>query len=159
MPNRRGRWALGLSCSLILLLLGPGAAAAAVLVPASGGFVQTSFAQTNVRTVDGVTLFDFTETDTLTGTFAGTSVLHGACVVRATGAGTCVARETFTGSVAGRAGTAEFQDVIALEPGGAAHGRFAVVGGMGDLGGLHGTGTFQGAHGAGTYTGQLVFAP
>jgi hypothetical protein len=60
--------------------------------------------------------------------------------------------------VAGQSGMLEFQDEVALEPGGASQGRFAVVGGTGALGGLHGTGTFQGASGAGTYTGQLAAA-
>jgi hypothetical protein len=141
----------------VLLLLLPGLATAATM-PASGSFVQTSFVQTNVRTVNGVTLFDFTETDALTGTFVGTTVIEGSCVVRSTGAGTCVARETLTGSVAGRTGTAVFQDFIALEPDGTAHGHFAVVDGTGNLVSLHGSGTFQGVGGSGTYEGHIVFA-
>jgi hypothetical protein len=159
LPNRRLLWTLYLSCSLLLLLLWPGTAAAApVLMTASGGFTRTSFTQENVRQIDGITLFDFTETDTLTGTFEGSSVIHGSCIVRATGAGTCLARETFTGKVAGKTGTVEFQDFITLEPSGAAHGRFVIVGGTGELANLRGSGSFEGTpEGTGTYTGQIVF--
>ena len=163
-PARRGRWLLALPLCLALGLLGatPVAAAGPRLgsVPISGTFVQTSFVPSNTRTVDGVTLFDFTEQDTLTGSFTGTSVLQGSCVVRASGQGVCRARETFTGTVDGRSGTAEFQDVSFLDQTtGAIHGSFAIVSGTGQLANLHGHGTFQGVGTTGTYTGQVVAAP
>jgi hypothetical protein len=161
---RCGRWLLVLPLCLALALLGaPPVAAAGPRLgsgPISGSFRQTSFVPSNTRTVDGVTSFDFTEQDTLTGSFTGTSLLQGSCVVRASGQGVCRARETFTGTVDGRSGTAEFQDVSFLDQTtGAIRGSFTIVGGTGDLANLHGRGTFQGVGTTGTYAGQVVVAP
>src|SRR5919201_6225654 len=109
---RRPRWLVALSLSLAVLLPAANpAAAAGPPIPASGSVVQTSFVQSNIRSADGVTLFDFTEHDTLTGTFSGTSVIEGSCQVQASGQGECHAVETFTGDVAGQTGTVEFHDV------------------------------------------------
>jgi hypothetical protein len=146
----------------LLALAAPAAPAAAAGPPvaASGAVVTTFFEQSNVRTAGAVTRFDFTQHDTLTGTFEGTTVITGACVVQATGAGECHARETFTGTVNGVAGTVDFVVVIRLAaPPSPATGRFVVVGGSGGLANLHGMGTFEGTGGTGTYAGQLVFAP
>jgi Protein of unknown function (DUF3224) len=110
--------------------------------------------------VDGVTLFDFTEHDTLAGSFTGTSVLQGSCVVRASGQGVCQARETFTGTAFGQSGTVQLQDVsFTDQTTGAIHGTFTIVGGTGNLANLHGHGTFQGMGTTGTYAGQVVVAP
>jgi hypothetical protein len=134
------------------------AAAAGPPTPATGSFVPTSFEQSNIRSADGVTLFDFTEHDTISGTFTGTGVFHGSCVVRASGHGVCKAFETFSGTVGGRTGTLQFRDVIFLDPSGASHGTFTIVGG-GSLANVHGHGTFQRSGTTGTYTGRLVLAP
>ena len=100
---RRGRWlaALPLSLAWWLLAAHPAAAAGPPVV-VSGIFAQTSFVQSNVPSADGVTVFDFTEQGTLAGSFTGTSVLEGSCVVPASGRGVCQARETFTGTVGGQ---------------------------------------------------------
>jgi Protein of unknown function (DUF3224) len=139
----------------LLLAAGP-AAAAGPPIAASGSFVQDSFVQSNIRSAGGVTLFDFTEHDTLSGTFGGTSVIEGSCAVQASGRGQCRGVETFTGDVAGQAGTAVFHDVITLEPTGASHGRFTITGGSLNV---RGQGTFQGTGTSGTYTGLLVIGP
>ena len=149
---------LPLSVALLLLVTSP-AVAAGTRVTASGTFRQTSFVPSNVRSAGGVTLFDFTEHDTLSGTFSGTSVIRGSCVVRSSGSGVCHAVETFTGTVAGQPGTVQFQDVVSLSETGGSQGTFVIVGGTGDLANLHGSGTFQGIMGAGTYTAQVLFAP
>ena len=159
--TRRTRRMLTLPLALaVLLLAAHPAAAAGPPSTASGSFTQVSFVPTHFRSAGGVTLFDFTEQDALSGTFSGTSVLHGSCVVRASGQTVCQALETFTGTVAGHAGTVQFRDVVFLDQTtGAAHGSFAIVGGTGDLANLHGHGTFQGMGPTGTYTAQIVFAP
>jgi hypothetical protein len=154
-------WLLALTLPFALLLAGSNLVQAAnPHLQASGGFVQTSFEQSNIRSSGGVTRFDFVEHDTLSGTLTGTSVIRGSCVVRASGYGVCRAFETFTGTVEGESGTARFHDVIFLNlTTGAAHGTFTVVSGTADLANLHGHGTFEGTGGAGTYAGQLLFAP
>ena len=145
---------------LVLPILATPLSAAGPLLAASGSVVQTSFVQTNVRTAGGATLFDFTETDTLTGTFSGTSVIHGQCVLRQSGQGTCTARERFTGTVNGQSGTVDFADVIHILDVtiGAATGSFAVIPG-GSLSTVRGSGTFEGAGGVGTYSGRILVAP
>jgi hypothetical protein len=115
----------------------------------------------NFRTAGANTFFDFTEHDSLSGTFTGTSVIQGSCVTHASGQTICQAVETFTGTVAGRCGAGDsvrFRDVVRIGPTGAAQGSFTVVGGTGALASVHGHGTFQGAS-TGTYTAKLVFAP
>ena len=158
---RRVGWLVTLPFSAALLLLAANpAAAAGPMIEASGTFVRTSFVQSNVRTVGGVTRFDFTQTDALSGTLSGTNVLQGSCVVPASGETVCHASETFTGTAAGQSGRLQQRDVTFRDPTtGASHAIFVVVGGTGGLANLHGSGTFQGIMGAGTYTAQVFFAP
>jgi hypothetical protein len=143
-----------------LLLAATGAAAAGPPFEASGTVVATSIVQSNFRSADGVTFFDYREEDTLSGTFSGTSLLQTSCIVRASGQGVCHGGETFSGTVAGEAGTARFRDVVFFNATtGVFHGTFTTLGGTGSLARLRGHGTFQGANGSGTYTARLVFAP
>ncbi len=146
---------------LVLPVLATPLSAAGPPLQASGSFSQTSFVQSNIRAAGPVTLFDFTETDSLTGTLSGTSVIHGQCVLGQSGQATCTAREILTGTVNGHSGTVEFADVIHIHnvATGAATGSFTVVGGTGDLSTLHGHGTFEGSGGSGTYSGRLLIAP
>ena len=153
---------LGLLLPFAVLVFGAlPAAAAGPPIAGSGTFAQVSFAASNFRTAGGNTFFDFTEHDSLTGTFTGTSVINGSCVTHASGQTTCQAVETFTGTVAGQGGvgdTVTFRDVIAISPTGAASGSFTVIGGTGAFANVHGHGTFQGTS-TGTYTARIVFAP
>ena len=150
-------WLLAGSLGLAMMLsAAQPAAAAGPPITASGGFTQVSFVQSNVRGAGRTTHFDFTEHDSLTGTFDGTSVIDGSCVVRPSGQTVCHASEEFTGTVAGESGTATFNDVVFIDGTGAVHGAFSVITGTGDLTGLHGHGTFEGSAGTGTYTGRLV---
>jgi hypothetical protein len=137
------------------------AAAAGPPIAGSGSFQQLSFVPSNFRTAGGVTFFDFTEHDSLAGTFSGTSVIQGSCMTRASGQTLCVALETFTGTVAGQGGpgdTVVFHDVVTIDPTGMVAGAFAIVSGTGALASLHGHGAFQGTS-TGSYTALLVFAP
>jgi hypothetical protein len=160
MRSRRAVLALlGSMCAAVVLM--PGRAFAEVpSIAASGSYTVTSFVASNSRTEGQVTLFDFTGTEDLTGTFSGTVAFEGSCAVRPAGIASCVARETFTGTVAGPAGT-----VVWLAPAqlsldsGSISGKFIIVSGTGDLAGLHGEGTFAGSLGPGTYTGRFVLAP
>ena len=143
---------------LVALVASP--ASAAQRLQATGGVTQTSFTVTGTRAAGPITFLDFSETDALTGTFAGSSVLHGQCVVFPTGEALCKADETFTGTVAGESGTMDFKDLINLDMNtGAFQGRFTIVGATGELTNTHGQGTFSGTSPTGTYSGTLVIAP
>jgi hypothetical protein len=145
---------------LLLALLAPSAANAATRLTGSGEFTQTSFTVTGSRAAGGLTFLSFAETDTLTGALSGTSTLLGECIVFPSGEGMCKAEETFTGSVEGMSGTLQFHDVVAIDNNtGSVKGRFMIVGGGGELAGLHGQGTFSGAGGVGTYAATLTLAP
>jgi hypothetical protein len=144
----------------LLAVAAPSTANAAAPVSAAGSVTQTSFTVTGARTAGGVTFFTFTETDSLTGTFTGDSVLNGECVQGSTGPIRCKATETLTGTVLGRSGTADFLDLITIDPTtGGFEGRFITVGGTGELSGIHGQGTFAGQGTTGTYSGTVVLAP
>lgn len=157
-PTRRLAW-LAPSLALAALLSVPSlAAASGRQFQASGTFVQTSFEMSNVRSVGSVTTFDFVETDILVGTFNGTDIVQGSCVVRSSGEGVCHAIETFTGTVDGISGELQFADVFFLDASGAFRGPYTITGGSGGLANLHGHGTFEGTT-TGTYEGRLVFAP
>jgi hypothetical protein len=135
------------------------ATAAGPTIAASGGVTTLDFTVTGARTADGVTLFDFVEHDALTGTFSGSTVINGSCVVAPSGDSVCRAVETFTGTVDGVSGTTTFHDVVFVDASGAATGSFAIVSGTGGLAGLHGQGTFTSNAGVGSYSGRLVLAP
>lgn len=137
------------------------AAAAGAPITATGSFQQLSFVPSNFKTVGGVTFFDFTEHDSLSGTLSGTSVIQGSCVTLASGESRCQAIETFTGTVAGQGGagdTVQFHDIVSIDSAGTVTGSFTVIAGTGALASLHGHGTLHGTS-TGSYTGLLVFAP
>lgn len=161
LAARRARWLIALSLAFGVLLAATSLTAAAGLTTeASGTFTQVSFETSNTRTVGEVTLFDFTESDVLSGTFSGTSIIEGSCVVQPSGEAVCHALETFNGTVNGRSGTATFFDVIFPNLAtGAVHGNFTIISGTGELENLRGHGTFQGEEGTGTYTGTLIWVP
>jgi hypothetical protein len=133
--------------------------ASAKTMPVSGGVTQTSFVPSDFRTVGKVTFFSFTETDSLTGTFTGTSALTGECVTVLSGTTMCKADETFTSTATGASGTVQFKDLISIDPTGAFSGRFVIVGGTGDFANVHGHGTFSGTGRTGTYSGTLATGP
>jgi len=134
---QRARRLGALSVALILVLSAlPAhpAGAAGPPIEATGTYTRTSIAQSNIRTVGGVTLLDFTETQVWTG--------------------------TFTGTVAGRSGTAELHLVVFIDTTTRVlHASFTIVGGTGELATLHGHGTVQAVGGTGPYEAKLVFAP
>src|SRR6266508_145879 len=159
MHPRRALFVVLGTLPLVLLLSSP-AAATGPPAAATGSFTQVSFTSSDERVVGAVFMFDFTETDVLTGTLTGTSVLEGSCVVRPTGTASCQALETFTGTVDGRSGTAEFWNVFEVDGAtGSFSGRFTALGGTGDLASLQGQGTFEGTGTTGTYALRITFAP
>lgn len=156
-----GRWLVALSLALAMMLAAANfSVVAAQPMGASGSFTQVSFEISNERTAGPLILFDFTETDVLTGTFTGTSMIQGSCVQHPSGQAACVGVEMFTGSVDGEVGTVLFH-VVAFPNSttGTFHGAFTIVSGSGtgDLANLSGHGTFGGQGTSGTYAGTVDF--
>jgi hypothetical protein len=159
MRSRRNALTVLGALPLLLLIWSPAAIAAppTVLV---GSFTQVSFTTSNERAVGASFMFDFTETDTLTGGLTGTSEIEGSCNFRPTGFTVCRGVETFTGTVDGRSGTAQFWNVLEVNVfTGDFTGRFTALSGTGDLVTLHGQGTFAGSGTTGTHALQAMFAP
>ena len=143
----------------LLALLAPSSADAGTSISGSGEFTQTSFTITGSHQAGPLTFLSFQETDALTGTLSGTSLIMGECIVFLSGESKCKAVETFTGSVEGMSGTLVFHDVINIDNNtGSVDGRFQIVRGTADLAGLRGQGTFSGGGGSGTYTATLILA-
>jgi hypothetical protein len=152
----------------VLALVGVTGAAAAPLTSASGTFTTTSATFNSVRSADGNTIIDLSATLAYTGTFNGTSTLHGHLIFHPNGSANFQDTETFTGAVNGVPGTVTFNLTGTARPGAAA-GSFVyqatqvIVSGTGDLANLHGVLTQIGtvpntaAGPVGTYTGNIHF--
>jgi hypothetical protein len=140
----------------------PGTADAGTQIETAGAFTAT-VQITDVRLVDGNTIIAATETQTLTGSFAGTRVAHGIQIVHSDGSFEAHDSGTFTGTVNGSSGTVVISG-SSTGVGNSGSGRLVVDRGTDDLAGLHGQGTFQptitGPTTAdGTYSVQIHFEP
>jgi hypothetical protein len=152
----------------VLALGGVSGAAAAPPTSASGTFTTTSATFNSVRSADGNTIIDLSATLAYTGTFNGTSTLHGHLIFHPNGSANFRSVETFTGTVNGVPGSVTFNVTGTGRPGATA-GSFVyqatqvIVSGTGDLANLHGVLTQVGtvsdtaAGPFGTYTGQIRF--
>ena len=152
----------------VLALVGVTGATAAPLTSASGTFTTTSATFNSTRSADGNTIVDLSATLAYTGTFNGTSTLHGHLIFHPNGSANFHDVETFTGTVNGLPGTVTFNLAGTGRPGSTA-GSFVyqatqvIVSGTGDLGNLHGVLTQVGtvpdtaAGPVGTYTGEIHF--
>jgi Protein of unknown function (DUF3224) len=104
---------------------------------------------------------DNNATVTYTGTFSGTSTVHGRLILHPDGSATAQDIETFTGTVNGVPGTVTFR-LTGGGPAGVFGATDVVLRATGALAGLHGvldeTGTVPAPSGpVGTYTGQIQF--
>jgi hypothetical protein len=168
---RRGAKVLMLSVVLpTLALVAALGATASPPTEASGTFTYLSSTFNSMRTVGGNTIIDLSATVSYTGTFTGTSTLHGILIFHSDGTGAQFPPwranfhdvETFTGTVNGVPGTVTFNLKGSQDPTGAVKGTATIVSATGDLAGLHGVlsevGTVPAPSGpVGTYTGQIQF--
>jgi hypothetical protein len=157
-----------LTLAAVLALVGVRGAAAAQLTSASGTFTTTSATFNSARSADGNTIIDLSATLSYTGTFNGTSTLHGHLIFHPNGSANFRDVETFTGTVNGVPGTVTF-NLTGTGRAGPTAGSFvyegtqAIVSGTGDLANLHGVLTQVGtvsdtaAGPFGTYTGEIHF--
>jgi hypothetical protein len=124
------------------------AASGAVASPptaASGTFTYTSSTFNSVRSAGGNTIIDLSATVSYTGTFTGTSTLHGILIVHADGSANAHDVETFTGTVNGVSGTVTFNLTVRNGPGFTNfHGVDTIISASGGLAGLHGVLNWEG---------------
>jgi hypothetical protein len=144
------------------------AAAASPPTPASGTFTYLAATFNSARSAGGNTIIDLSATVSYTGTFTGTSTVHGILIFHSGRVGPQFPPwranfhdvETFTGTVNGVPGTVTFNLNGSSDPTGTLKATDTIVSATGDLAGLHGVlslaGTVPNPNGpVGTYTGQI----
>jgi hypothetical protein len=153
-----------------IALVATSGAAASPPTPASGTSTTTSATFNSMREVGGNTIIDLSSTIAYTGTFTGTSTVHGILIFHSDGVGAQFPPwranfhdvEVFTGTVNGVPGTVTFNLNGSNDPSGAVKGTYTIVSATGELAGLHGVlsqvGKIETPSGPfGTYTGQIQF--
>ena len=153
--------------ALVTLCAGVVAAASAVSVgasppqPISGTFTYLASTFDGVRVEGGNTIIEgLSATVDYTGTFSGTSTLHGKLILHDDGTANFHDIETFTGTVDGIAGSVTLSLEGATRPNGVVEATDTVLRATGALADLHGVlhlvGTVPNPNGpVGTYSGQL----
>jgi hypothetical protein len=129
----------------IVLVAAPGAATSPPTA-ASGTFTTTSATFNSTREAGGNTIIDVSATLSYTGTFTGTSTLHGSLIFHSDGVGPQFppwranfhSVEIFTGTVNGVPGTVTFNLNGSNDPSGAIKATYTIVSATGELAGLHG---------------------
>jgi len=149
--------------AVVVLLAGMAATGAAASPPisASGTLTYQSATFNSIRSAGGNTIIDLSATVAYTGTFNGTSTLHGTLILHPGGTANFHDVETFTGTVNGVPGTVTFNLNGSSDAASVVSATDVIVGASGDLVGLHGVLTeaavvLDPAVGpVGTYSGQV----
>ena len=148
----------------VVVLLGAVAASGAAASPpisASGTLTYQSATFNSIRSAGGNTIIDLSATVAYTGTFSGTSTLHGTLILHPNGTANFHDVETFTGTVNGVPGTVTFNLNGSSDAANVVSATDVILGASGDLAGLHGVLTeaavvLNPAVGpVGTYSGQI----
>jgi hypothetical protein len=154
---------------LLLILVASTTFAASPPISASGTLATTSASFDSVRVEGGNMIIELTSTVVYTGTFTGTSTVHGTLIFHSGGTGVQFPPwranfhdiEVFTGTVNGVEGTVTFNLNGSNDPTGAFKATQTIVSATGDLAGLQGVLKQEGTIGpggpVGTYTGQIQF--
>ena len=128
--------------------------------PVSGSYVYTDSWFESFRSAGGNAIIELRATVEYTGTFTGTSEVHGKLIVHADGSANFHDVEVFTGTVNGVSGTVTFNLAGSNDSELNVKATSTIVSATGDLAGLHGTlklaGSVQVPEGPfGTYSGQI----
>jgi hypothetical protein len=124
--------------AVFLAVIVTSSAAASPPTSASGTVGNTSATFNSVRMVGNNLIIDLSATASYTGTFEGTSTIHGTLIVHADGSASFHDIETFTGTVNGVPGTVTFNLNGSNDSTLAVHATATIVDASGDLAGLHG---------------------
>jgi len=146
---------------VLLAVVGTTGATASPPTSASGTFTYTSSTFNNIREDGGNLIIDVSATVSYTGTFTGTSALHGTLILHANGSANFHDVEVFTGTVNGVPGTVTFNLSGSNDAAINLKATNAIVSATGELAGLHGVlamvGSVQIPAGPfGTYSGQIL---
>src|SRR5512133_222455 len=99
---------LRVALAALLAAVATSSAAASPPISASGSLTYPSATFNSIHLDGGNTIIDLSATVAYTGTFSGTSTLHGTLIFHANGTANFHDIETFTGTVNGVAGTVTF---------------------------------------------------
>jgi Protein of unknown function (DUF3224) len=126
--------------TLVALLAAVAASGAAASPPssASGTLTYTSSTFNSITLAGGNVIIDLSATVTYTGTFSGTSTIHGTLIFHPDGTANFKDVETFTGTVNGVPGTVTFNLGGSSDPALVVSGRAVIVSATGALTDLHG---------------------
>ena len=138
MSNTRPLRLLLVLLTVLLAMVAATGAAASRPTSASGAVVTTSATFNSVRTAGSNLIVDLNATASYTGTFSGTSTLHGILVIHADGSANFHDVETFTGTVNGVPGTVTFDLSGSNDSALVVHATASIVSASGGLTGLHG---------------------
>jgi hypothetical protein len=146
--------------AVLLAVIVPSSAAGSPPTQASGTVGNTSATFNSIRMAGNNLIIDLSATASYTGTFEGTSTIHGTLIVHADGSASFHDIETFTGTVNGVPGTVTFNLNGSNDSTLAVHATATIVDASGELAGLHGVlhevGTVVLPNGpVGTYTGLI----
>jgi Protein of unknown function (DUF3224) len=138
MSNTRRRRLLLVPLVVVLAVVATTGAAASPPTQASGTVGNTASTFNSIRMAGGNLIIDLSATAAYTGTFSGTSTLHGILIVHADGSANFHDIEVFTGTVNGVPGSVTFNLNGSNDASLAVHATATIVGSSGDLAGLHG---------------------
>ena len=148
--------------ALVVAAIGSTAGAAPAAPPAtvSGSYVYTDSWFESFRSAGGNAIIELHATVEYTGTFTGTSTVHGVLIAHADGSANYHDVEVFTGTVNGVPGTVTLNLAGSNDAGLNVRATSTIVSATGALAGLHGTlrlaGTVRIPQGpVGTYSGRL----
>ena len=147
----------------VLALGGVTSASASAPTSASGTLTYTSSTFNSIRLAGGNTIIDLSAAVSYTGTFNGTSTLHGSLIFHPNGTANFHDVETFTGTVNGVPGSVTFNLNGSSDAALVVSATDVIVSATGELANLHGVLSeaavvLDKAVGpVGTYTGQIHF--
>jgi Protein of unknown function (DUF3224) len=122
----------------LLAAVAASGAAASPPISASGTFTYQSSTFNSIRYDGGNTIIDLSATVVYTGTFSGTSTLHGTLIFHPNGTANFHDIETFTGTVNGVPGTVTFNLNGSADAALVVTATDVILDASGDLAGLHG---------------------
>jgi len=155
------RIALAILCAGVVAAASAVSAGASPPKPISGTVTYVSSTFNSIRVEGGNTIIDLSATVSYSGSFTGTSHLHGTLIIHRDGSANAHDVEVFTGAVNGVLGTVTLNLDLSSDPARVVTGKDVITGASGGLTGLRGVLTinaqvFEPLVGpVGTYGGQI----